>query len=403
MSSTPSWLDALQARNWREAEDRLYAGHAARPAADLDLRRLMFAQGLVDLGEWRLALDHLRACEPLFSDPGHQATLQALMTQACARLGELAQAARHGRQALALHDRRLAPAQSHGPLAISLSLYGANPKYCETALLNAEALPQVYRGATLLVFHDASVPGPVLARLKRHQCVELVDVASLSASHYPGTFWRFLALADPRFDVVLLRDADSVIGERERSLVERWLARPDKPFHVIRDWWTQTDLLLAGLWGARGGLLGGIRTLVDEHLAHTPGLHETHADQIFLAQCVWPRIRHLCLHHDSLFQVEGSEWPADLPAPTLASAALGGVDMVTYQAGNLPPGANYELALFDGQGELCRYRFPHDQPRFELPRRLGDRLRDGLYRMTIRPLIKVQVTDAAGRVTEQEI
>ena len=55
--------------------------------------------------------------------------------------------------------------------------------------------------------------------------------------------WRFLPLADPLVDIVLSRDLDSVVNQRELAAVQEWL-QSGALFHVMRDHpFHQTEIL----------------------------------------------------------------------------------------------------------------------------------------------------------------
>lgn len=69
----------------------------------------------------------------------------------------------------------------------------------------------------------------------------------LPANRY-GLFWRFLVEDDRDVDIYVCRDADSVPTIRERVAVQDWL-NSGQPFHVMRDFLTHSELVLAGLWG----------------------------------------------------------------------------------------------------------------------------------------------------------
>ena len=49
-----------------------------------------------------------------------------------------------------------------------------------------------------------------------------------------ASLWRFLPLSDPLVDVVLSRDLDSALNEREAAAVEEWL-QSGANFHLMRD------------------------------------------------------------------------------------------------------------------------------------------------------------------------
>ena len=81
-----------------------------------------------------------------------------------------------------------------------------------------------------------------------------------------------------------MRDADPALTVRARVAVDDWI-QPGKLFHVMRDWWSYTDLILAGMWGASGGVLKGIRHRFEAYLAKV-SVPDRHADQQFLASMV---------------------------------------------------------------------------------------------------------------------
>jgi hypothetical protein len=119
--------------------------------------------------------------------------------------------------------------------------------------------------------------------------------------------WRFLVTNDPGIGRFIVRDCDSVVNQREVRAVEQWLVS-DRWFHVMRDWWTHTDPILAGLWGGISGVLPDLQTLL---AAYTPTALETaNVDQWFLRDVLWGSIRHHALIHDRCYRSEGSQpWP----------------------------------------------------------------------------------------------
>ncbi len=307
-------------------------------------------------------------------------------SEACAleRQGRLEESAALGTRALLEQDREVRAAAGIGTRIVAYSLFGDGPEYCETAVLNAQAMPSVYPGWQMRVFHDASVPGAVLQRL-RAAGAETIAAAGLGIAHWPGTFWRFAAVLDPRAEKVLFRDADSLVGVRERALVDQWLAS-GRPFHVVRDWYSHVDLMLAGLWAAHAPLLAGMRAWVEEYLARGP-LHPTHADQHFLAEMVWPRIADYTLVQDKVHRIPGalpidSDWPGQH-----ASDALGGFKLKRYEA-SFPPGVTrYQLLVLDAAGQVvCAYdRLARDgADSFELPTLYHDRFASGQWRLLYR-------------------
>jgi len=184
---------------------------------------------------------------------------------------------------------------------ISYSLWGDHPRYLATALRNARIARDVYPGWTCRFHHDDTVPretleglagvGAELRPMPRHVAME-------------GLMWRFLVAGDPEVDRFLVRDADSLLTVRERIAVDDWLAS-GRRFHLMRDWYSHTDLVLAGLWDGCGGVLSGIAQEIDRFVGPND-LVDRKLDQRFLADVVWPSIRDDVLTHDDYFGCFGA-------------------------------------------------------------------------------------------------
>lgn len=110
--------------------------------------------------------------------------------------------------------------------------------------------------------------------------------------------WRFEVASDPGVRRFLCRDANSILTVKERVAVDAWLAS-NRPFHVMRDYYAHTDLILVGLWRGVGGILPPVATLLTAYRGWR--IEHDHVDQDLLAETVWPIIRNHVLIHDSVF------------------------------------------------------------------------------------------------------
>jgi len=293
----------------------------------------------------------------------------ANLAHALYELGDKARGVEYGRRALQSKDQSVAGkgefkmgAENAGRLnLISFSLYGRKPKYCETAVLNCSAAKAYLPNFTCRFYVDETVPVDVLRRLKELSA-EIVFVGGRAAS-FPGTFWRFLALDDEGANFVLVRDADSIIEAREVHCVNEWIAS-QKPFHIIRDDCCHTELIQAGLFAAKSGILNKIEERIANFVASDTNLPiGRFSDQVFLRKCVWPVVRDHALTHDSVYSY-GSE-VRDIPAAVAgtpgvrnhfigATFASRGVQLSMQQS--LPDTAFYVLRITDGDGRLvCEY------------------------------------------------
>jgi len=312
-----------------------------------------------------------------------QVTVHKAQATQCEKAGDYAESARHGSLSLQAESALMCARAGLDSNVLAFSLFGNDPMYCETALLNAQALPGVYPGWQMWLYHDDSVPAHVLQRLRAHRVVRLLDVKDWGIAHWPGTFWRFAAATLPGVARVQFRDADSIVSAREAQWVQAWIDS-GKPFHVLRDWYSHTDLMLAGLWGAHAPLLAHMREWIEDHLKRTPHLHPTHADQHFLAEVVWPRVMPYCLTHDTVHELPFAT-PIDSPRPgTHASDALGGFK-ITQMTITVPPGGeHYQVKVSDEQGRtvMCYERLAHDgSDVFHLPTVYYQQIEAGRWRI----------------------
>jgi tetratricopeptide (TPR) repeat protein len=192
---------------------------------------------------------------------------------------------------------------------IAFSLWGSNPRYLRGAVRNLQEASSVYPGWVCRFYVDDSVPIGFV-----NLAIELgAQVIQQPANQTvrQKLSWRFLVANDPMVRRFLVRDADSVVSLREAQAVAEWLAS-DRWFHVMRDYWTHTDLILAGMWGGRSGLLPDLAPLV---VGYQSGRLETpNIDQWFLRDRVWPLIRSASLIHDRCFRVlDARVWPGADP------------------------------------------------------------------------------------------
>lgn len=185
---------------------------------------------------------------------------------------------------------------------IAFSLWGDRPQYLRGALHNLLLAPDLFPDWRLRFYVDETVPAEFIALVGRLGGEVLVQPAGQTLRE--KLCWRFQVANDPTVGRFLVRDTDSVIGLREARAVRAWLDS-DRWFHVMRDWWTHTDLVLAGMWG---GVAGVLPPLAEMLATYTPVAMETpNVDQWFLRDVGWAFVRQSCLVHDRCFRMAGSD------------------------------------------------------------------------------------------------
>ncbi len=190
---------------------------------------------------------------------------------------------------------------------IAYSLFGHLPRYCETAIINIDLAKEIYPEFRCRFYVNNSVPEHVQNRL-REKGAQVVQVTTEQAQ-LSGLFWRFLVMDDPSVNCFLIRDADSLVSYRERAAVDEWLAS-GKWFHCMHDFYSHTELILAGMWGGFNGVFHHIEQHIQEYVATGKYLTERVMDQHYLRYCIWPTLVQSVLIHDSQnFDPNASAFP----------------------------------------------------------------------------------------------
>ena len=225
--------------------------------------------------------------------------------------------------------------RSSGREIIAFSLWGAHPRYLRGALHNAIRAGALYPGFQCRFYVDRSVPPDLLAALEGAGAELIMEEGEPSNRH--RLMRRFLVADDVDVRTYLVRDCDSLVNAREAVAVAAW-RESGEPFHVMRDWWTHTDPMLAGMWGGLGGVLPPLAPLMDSY--RSKAVETPNWDQWFLRDCIWPSIRDATLVHDRMFETAGS-----MPFP--------GAD----PQGNLHVGQNEFAVRKEGQArELAQFK-----------------------------------------------
>jgi hypothetical protein len=176
---------------------------------------------------------------------------------------------------------------------IAFSLWGNNPKYCVGAIKNVSLARDHYPGWDCWFYCGKSVPNNVIQALKNEGARVIMKEEE---GDWTGMFWRFEPIADPEVEVMISRDADSRLSEREAKAVNEWLAS-ENLFHVMRDHPAHSIEILGGMWGARKPILGDMLHLIR---AYTKG-NFWQVDQNFLKEIVWPRVKYTTHTNDEFF------------------------------------------------------------------------------------------------------
>lgn len=241
---------------------------------------------------------------------------------------------------------------------ICYSLFGNLPRYCETAILNAELAKKIYPEWTCRFYLDDSVPDKIVERLAQ-EGAEIIKITP-EQQKISGLFWRFFIFDDPNVQCFLIRDADSLLSYKEKAAVEQWLSS-GKWFHIMRDALEHSELILAGMWGGYSGILKNIKTLSQDYYDQLPILNKT-IDQHFL-RTLYPTVAQSVMIHDNyLLDPDSSPFP-DYPLSEIEKIPYFHIGMVdagvestsfTLQDGKQAKRIRWYLNNQQGK-EICTY------------------------------------------------
>ncbi len=179
---------------------------------------------------------------------------------------------------------------------IVFSLFGNLARYCETSLINVDLIREIYPEWTCRFYVNDTVTDQIKQRL-REKGAEVVEVTD-AQNQLSGLFWRFFIMDDPSVKRFIIRDADSLVSYREKAAVDEWVSS-DRWFHTMHDFYTHTELVLAGMWGGCHGIFENIEQLIRDFIATGRFLNTRVMDQHFLRYAIWPTIKQSVMIHDS--------------------------------------------------------------------------------------------------------
>lgn len=279
---------------------------------------------LARLGRYEDAIPELLVARSLNQD---DANIHDALAHGFGRVGKHEEAIKCGEVALLLKaraqkEREACALPSEHPPAfepahpkrnvISFSLWGKQPRYLDGAIKNATHAPVVYPDWSCRFYCDETVPQAV--RDKLEALGSEVRMMPQQKTLFEGLFWRFMVIDDPDVSHFLIRDCDAVINVKERVAVDDWL-QSGKWFHLMRDWYSHTDLVLAGMWGGVRGVFPSIQERINSF--RSDHVRTRTLDQEFLREAVWPTLAQSCCIHDRFFRVLGAKpFPpyGDLPS-----------------------------------------------------------------------------------------
>lgn len=275
---------------------------------------------------------------------------------------------------------------------ISYSLFGDSPRYCEVAIENVRLAKILYPQWMCRFYVDDTVPTTVKQRLLALGA-QVLEVTS-EQQQMSGLFWRFLVMDDPSVQRFLIRDADSLLSYREQAAVQQWLAS-EQWFQAMRDYYSHTELILAGMWGGCTGVFHNIHAQVLAYQAQHSGVARV-IDQHFLRFCIWPTLQQSLLTHDRYgFAPQSVAFPSasqqfDFEQHPQFHVGMNFGSSLAEVAVQDATASQVEWRLFDEHDQLvCAYIspvLPNRKIQIWLPQNYADHLSSKAWKLQVHPL-----------------
>tara|TARA_Y100001951_G_scaffold102391_1_gene108984 strand:+ start:355 stop:1011 length:657 start_codon:yes stop_codon:yes gene_type:complete len=185
---------------------------------------------------------------------------------------------------------------------VSFCLWGNDPRYTVGALKNADLAKEIYPDWICRYYIGKSTPNEIITELCDKDNTELFIMNE--SGDWRGMFWRFLPASDSDVSVMISRDTDSRLSQREKEAVDQWLDS-DRGFHIMRDHPAHGTEILGGMWGAKIGSIPEMKPLIADYSKGD----FWQVDQNFLKEKIYPIVKTNSFVHDEFFEPNGNSFP----------------------------------------------------------------------------------------------
>lgn len=183
----------------------------------------------------------------------------------------------------------------------SVCLWGDKPIYNIGAVRNADLCKIYYPDFEYWIYiHEPSVPENTIKELQKREHVKIIfrdgDLQECSPMS-----WRFESIDDNDVEIMLSRDVDTIILEREVIATKEWI-ESGKTFHIMRDHPHHVGwFIFAGMFNTRK--INNIPSWTDL-MNKKEYINYRTSDQDFLNAYIYPIIKDDCAIHDNFWRVE---------------------------------------------------------------------------------------------------
>lgn len=194
----------------------------------------------------------------------------------------------------------------------SFSIYGDNPIYTIGGVKNAKLVKELFPDWKSIFYVADDVNPDIIKQIEEYGGI--VEIKPTNES-FTGMFWRFMAITRPDVDVMIVRDCDSRVSERDVAAINEFMGS-DKLYHIVRDHPIGHHYPMnGGMWGCKKNpFISRINNHIDDylrtnfsHVFNTENAKKDsirNADQMFLMERIYPNVVNSIMVHDEYFRYE---------------------------------------------------------------------------------------------------
>lgn len=171
---------------------------------------------------------------------------------------------------------------------ISFCIYGSNEKYCRGLLENIQIITDKMSEFNIFIYVGDNVQEQWIKMYREYDKVKLIYTNRIG---HDNMINRFFAIDDDSVDLMIVRDADSRIHDRDLWCIYNFV-HSDFGAHTIRDHPYHLTEIMGGLWGLKKGILNKpIKELYQFYNSTNTTINKIQHDQYFLRDMIYHLIK----------------------------------------------------------------------------------------------------------------